>query len=137
MHIQLFISEDTQEGDRLLGVLRAAMPGVPLIQYHDTEAIGRVMPTAYNEKIVAVIMVAERETLASLARRNKMWDRLKTILVLPDSEPETVTLGHVLRPTYMTFTNSDFSDVAAVLKHIRKGACGAEIEGETVQKQIV
>jgi hypothetical protein len=124
MQIQLYISNHTPEGDRLRGVLREALPGVPIIQHHDSEAIGRVTPTAYNEKIVAVIMVAEREVLVSLARMNKTWDRLKTILVLPDSEQETVTLGHELRPAYIAFKDSDFSDVAAVLKHIRKSAYG-------------
>ena len=121
MHVQLYISDYAPEGNRLLTVLREAIPEVPIIQYHGIGAVGRVMPTSYNEKIVAVIMVADKEELTSLAQRNKTWDRLKTILVLPDSEPETVTLGHVLRPVYMAFASNDFSDIAAVLKHIRKG----------------
>ena len=124
MHIQLFISDYAPEGDRLLAVLRDAVPGVPIIQYHSTTAIGKVIPAAYNEKIVAVIMVAEKGELAILAHNKKSWDRLKTILVLPDSEPETVTLGHVFRPVYMAFPSSDFSDIAAVLKHIRESAEG-------------
>ena len=122
MYIQLFISDHATEGDRLLAVLRKAIPETPIIQYHGTGAVGRVVPTAFNEKIAAVIMVSGREELASLARMNKTWERFKTILVVPDGESETVALGHAIRPVYTAFTSSDFSDVAAVLKHIRESA---------------
>jgi hypothetical protein len=125
MHIQLFISEQAPEGDRLLAVLRDAMPGAPFIQYHTTGAVGRVIPAAYNEKAVAVIMVAGRDELAALARRENTWDRLKTILVLPDSESETVSLAHTLRPSYIAFSGSCFADVVAILNHIRESADGA------------
>ena len=124
MHIQLFISEQAPEGDRLWAVLKDAMPGVPFIQYHGTGAVGRVAPAAYNEKAVAVIMVAGRDELAALTRLKNTWDRLKTILVLPDSSQETVSLAHELRPSYIAFTGSCFADVVAVLNHILESANG-------------
>ena len=124
MHIQLFISEKAPEGKRLLAVLREAMPEVPLIQYHTTGAVGRVKASVYNEKAVAVIMVTGRDELAALARLENTWDRLKTILVLPDSEPETVSLAHALRPSYIAFTGGHFADVIAILNHIRESVAG-------------
>ncbi len=124
MHIHLYISEMAKEGDRLWTVLKDAMPGVPFIQYHGTGAVGRVIPVGYNEKIVAVIMVAERDELAALARRENTWGRLKTILVLPDRDPETVSLGHKLRPSYIAFSDGCFADVVTVLKHIQENSDG-------------
>ncbi len=125
MHIQLFISEQAPEGDRLWTVLKNAMPGVPFIQYYGTGAVGRVAPAIYNEKAVAVIMVAGRDELAALTRLENTWDRLKTILVLPDSSQETVSMAHRLRPSYIAFTDSCFADVVAVLNHIQESADGA------------
>ena len=124
MHIQLFISEQAPEGDRLWTVLKDAMPEVPFIQYHSTGAVGRVAPVAYNEKAVAVIMVAGQDELAALTRLKNTWDRLKTILVLPDSSQETVSMAHGLRPSYIAFTGSCFTDVVAVLNHILESANG-------------
>ena len=124
MHIQLFISKQAPEGDRLWTALKDTMSEMPFIQYHNTGAVGRVIPATYNEKAVAVIMVAEREELVALGHLKNTWDRLKTILVLPDSEPETVSLAHALRPSYIAFTGSCFVDVVAILNHILESADG-------------
>ena len=39
----------------------------------------------------------------------------RIILVLPDSEPETVSLGHILRPRFITYGDSDYMDVSAIM----------------------
>ena len=124
MHIHLYISDRAPEGERFRSVLQDTMPGTSVVQHHSSEAFVQVMPVAYKEKSVAVIMVANREELVMLARRKNVWDRLWTILVLPDSEPETVTLGHALRPRFLTFTDSDFNDIVAVLNHFRESNNG-------------
>lgn len=118
MNIQLFISRHAREGQRLRAVLPEAMQGVSVTQYQRPEDVGRVVCDACNEKKIAVIMVAERKELIELSQWKNTWDRLWTILVLPSSEPEIISLGHALRPRFMTFSNSDFSDVVAVLRHI-------------------
>lgn len=117
MHIQSFISEHAPEGHRLQAALQDAVAGVPVMQHKSPGDVGREVRASYNKKNIAVIMVAEHEELVELARLKNTWDRLWTILVLPDSEPETVTLGHAIRPRFMTFAESDFGDVVAVLKN--------------------
>jgi len=55
---------------------------------------------------------AELEKILSLIH----WlEDLRIILVLPDSQTQTVTIGHRLRPRFVSFMDGDFSDVAAVL----------------------
>lgn len=49
-----------------------------------------------------------------LSLREFLHDR-RIILVLPDSEPETVSLGHILRPRFITYGDSDYMDVSAIL----------------------
>lgn len=124
MHIQLYISGHSPEGDRLRAVLQDTMPGVPVVHSHDTRDLSREVQTAYSDKNVAVIMVAGREELAELARLGSVWDRFWTILVLPGSEPEIISMGHALRPRFVTFADGDFSDVSKVLSHIRDSADG-------------
>ena len=41
---------------------------------------------------------------------------LRVILILPDADPQTIARGHNLRPRYLSNIQSDFQDVAAVLR---------------------
>lgn len=42
----------------------------------------------------------------------------KIILVLPDRERNTLILGHMLRPRFITYNDGDFLEMASVLCHI-------------------
>lgn len=126
MHIQLFVSDHAPGGHRLQTLVRDAMPGVPFIQYHGVEAVGRVVPIAYDEKIISLVMVADVEELVMLARGQSLWERSKTVLVLPSNEPEIILKGHALRPVYTAFSDGDFNNVISVMTHIRsrlEGGC--------------
>jgi len=46
-----------------------------------------------------------------------LWDH-RLILVLPDDDMETISLGHALRPRFVTYAESDFIDISAVLGKI-------------------
>ncbi len=124
MHIHLYISGPGSFANRLKAVLWNSLSAFPVIQYYSIEAIGRVMPTVYDEKAVALVMVTEKKELEELAEKNYFWDRVKTILILPDSDPETISLGHALKPSFVTFIENDFSDALAVLNHICESANG-------------
>ena len=78
------------------------------------------MPTAYDEAAVAVVMVSDKEELFLLAEKKKIWDKFKTVLVLPNDESKTISLGHSLSPRFVTYMDSDFSDVEAVLGKMLK-----------------
>lgn len=46
--------------------------------------------------------------------REWLGDR-RLILVLPDDDIETISQGHALRPRFVTYVESDFIDISAVL----------------------
>jgi hypothetical protein len=46
---------------------------------------------------------------------------VQIILVIPDRRPETLSLGHLLRPRYLSYEDGNFDDLASVLeKMLRK-----------------
>lgn len=120
MRVQLFISNHAAEGHRLQTVLQGAVPNVPATQFNSPWDVGREALATYDEKIVAVIMAANRKELSQLAQMENIRDRLWIVLVLPDSAPESISLGHILRPRFVTFADSDFTDIVAILNHIRR-----------------
>ena len=120
MQIHLFISKKAQTGNRLKAALSDALKTNPVIQYNAPNAFGSVIPAAYDVPAIAVIMVSEHEELAELAEMRGVWDRFKTILVIPNGEPETIRLADQLHPIFLTCMSSDFAEVATILDHIKK-----------------
>jgi len=63
-----------------------------------------------------VILAPGRKILLELQDLDQMLERLRVILILPDADPQTIARGHNLRPRYLSNIQSDFQDVAAVLR---------------------
>ena len=88
---------------------------------------------------VAVFVAASKDELDGLLSINNLIDDLPIILVLPDQDCTTVSRGHVLRPRFLTYLDSDFSDILAVLKkmgankryctgpNVRDGRCAQDL----------
>ena len=119
MQIHIFISEKAHAGDRLISTLQPIMRSNPVIQYHGADTFGRMVSPITKEPTVAVIMVGEKQEISLLSERKGVWDRVKTILVLHDDDQEIINLGLLLHPIFITYIDSDFSEVAAIMEHIK------------------
>ena len=64
---------------------------------------------------IAILLAASKEELQELVSVGELLEDIRIILVLPDTDRDTVANAHILRPRYLTYVDSDFSDVAAVL----------------------
>ncbi len=70
-------------------------------------------------EIAATIIVASSEVeLFNFALFRDILLRAPLILILSDHEKGTITKGHALRPRFISYIDSDFSDVRDVLKKI-------------------
>ena len=76
------------------------------------QRIRRPLPNRFN---IVILLAASREDLADILSIRYLFHDVSIILVLPDQEAETIAKGHTLRPRFLTYTDSDFEEVAAVL----------------------
>ncbi len=72
---------------------------------------------------VGVIMAPNRKDLSDVLSIRELLHTLRVLLILPDSEYETVSLGHTLRPRFLTDKRSSFADLVEVLR--KMGNAGA------------
>ena len=79
----------------------------------------RLRQHSYNIAAV-VLLITSREDLANILRIRHLFQNIKTILILPDREDETIAKGHRLRPRFLSYADSNFIDVAAVLERMLK-----------------
>jgi hypothetical protein len=88
--------------------------------------IGRLRMRKFDLDIV-ILHAASRTDLDEILSIRQLLDDLRTILILPDRDHDTIAQGLTLRPRYLSFTDGDFGDVSAVLaKMLRFSRKGSE-----------
>jgi hypothetical protein len=68
-----------------------------------------------NTSTIVLLHASSDEDLLQLLELRELLLDKKIILILSDREHNTISMGHVLRPRLMSFQDSDFFEVAAVL----------------------
>ena len=71
-------------------------------------------PQGYQS--IAVLLASTQEELADILTIRNLLDDVRIIIILPDRDKETISKGYSLYPRFLTYVDSDFSWIAAVLK---------------------
>jgi hypothetical protein len=74
----------------------------------------RLHRPALNFPIV-VLLAMNREDLENIVAIQDLLSDSRIVLILPDKEDDTMALGHTLRPRFVSYRDSSFKDVGAVL----------------------
>ena len=114
MNVIVYASEKHLR-QRLLAAIRLLEEQCHLEVFADISALNRRL---CGPVIGMVWLVLALKSLAELHRFVAMGDLIqnnRSILVLPDQAQETVFIGHSLYPRFISYLDSDFSDVCSVL----------------------
>jgi hypothetical protein len=63
---------------------------------------------------MAVLFPSDGHELKRLVAFKHLLFDLPVVLILPNGKPQTLSHGHALRPRFISYGDSDFTDVAAV-----------------------
>ena len=115
----LFSSSPKGPGERLQRLLEAVSPGQKSeIIRTISDLSGRFLQPLRCHPNVVILVSKSKEELSELISIRDLLDDLRIILVLPDRERDTVSKGHILRPRFLSYIDSDFIEIAAVLNKI-------------------
>ena len=120
MNVILFSSVKNEQGERLERVIELFFSKRRVEKYRDLEAFGKKLHEPYNHKDVILLSPASKEELLRLLALQDLLSGMRIILVLPDRDEETVSMGHRLRPRMVSYNDSDYLDVAAVLTRMNE-----------------
>ncbi|MCE5333100.1 MAG: hypothetical protein LLG06_00775 [Desulfobacteraceae bacterium] len=67
---------------------------------------------------IAVLFCSSRNELSKIKSLSHLLADLGIVLILPGRDDDLVTIGHSLLPRYLTFRDSDFGEVAEVLRRL-------------------
>jgi hypothetical protein len=106
--------------ERLQRVIEMNFPRKHIEVCRSMEALSQQLSQPIPELLIVVLLTASRQELSEIIMLKDLLLDRRIILVLPDDEPETAFLGHMLRPRFITYRNSDYSDVSIVLGRMIK-----------------
>jgi len=115
MTVLIYSIKTKGAGERILQVIETVVSEGNVNIYRSIDALSRGLRQPRNDMTIALLLASSKEDLLDLLSiRDLLWD-MKIILVLPNSDPDTVAKGHMLKPRFLSYCDGDFVDVAAVL----------------------
>jgi capsid portal protein len=83
--------------------------------YQSIEELSQGLRLPPGAATIADLVAASHKDRQDILSLNDLIANFRTILIVPDSEKETISRGHRLVPRYMGFIGANLSDFAAVL----------------------
>jgi len=121
-----FGAEENSITRPLLILLQTSISDRRIEAHGNLEDLERRLRGHRPEPMILVATSAGREELRRLLELEDLLLGLKLILVLEDCDPETIALGHRLRPRFLSCGDRDLWQVVEVLKRMfaqtREGA---------------
>ena len=118
MQLHLFLSQHAKSRSHLKEALRGSLERFNVIQYTALENIGRVLPGNGSQPDAALVLLGDKAELLQLLE-NKFIRNLKSILIFPETDQETMQRAYALGPITIYHNETDFEAVASILDHIR------------------
>lgn len=116
MNILYYTSTINGAGERLQEAIESVVQAENTEVYRNLESFIQRLRRPTQLLDVSILFANSRTDFLDLLSIRDLLLNLRIILILPDGNKETITRGHTLFPRFLTYANSDFKDVAAVLK---------------------
>jgi len=105
-------------GERLLRIIESVVSKTNIEIISNIDALSKALCQPRCSAAIAILFTSSGEDLLDILPLRDLMLDIKIILVLPNSDPDTVSKGHILRPRFMSDCHGNFQEVAAVLKRM-------------------
>jgi hypothetical protein len=120
MRVLLYAQADVESSGGLEKLLKIAFPEEKIEIFRSIEGLSRRLREPLDNRVVAILCPNSREDLSSIHSIRRLLRDIQIILLAPDSSPETMAMAHQLRPRFLTYNNSDFEELGAVLRKMQR-----------------
>ena len=118
MKLLLYAPDKCRSGKRLQKVIEALVSEEDREIYRTIDSLTSGLRQPRHDPPVAVLLAASREDLSDILSLRDLLGDVRIMLALPDREQDTIAKGHTLRPRFVTHADSNFVEMAAVLRKV-------------------
>ena len=113
--VAALVSDGTSSGARLLHKLRSVVPENQLTVCRTLKRLASILSRPGVHPEVVVLLASTRGDLDAVGAIHSLLSEARVVIVLPDMEEDTLARAHKLFPRFLSYMESDFQDVAAVV----------------------
>jgi hypothetical protein len=128
----IFFSTSCGEAEeRLLRVIETVVTARDIKTYRTIDSLSSGLRQRRNDDDIVILLASSKVELhyLNLVSLRHLLSDMKIVVILPDSNTDTVAKGHILKPRFLSYCDGDFQDVAAVLSRM--------IENMETDKKII
>ena len=115
----LFLSDSKNEAKNLLlRVLYMIVPKNKITLINDVGELEYHLRQQLHDNSIAVLLPANISEMTAIIALKGIFGDMPIILIMPDRQNNTISLGYKLRPRFITYADSDFLDVAEVITRL-------------------
>jgi hypothetical protein len=118
MDILLYLSIKDGVGAQLKNIIESLPFGEKLEVYNAIASLDIRLRNTLYKGAIAVLLADTKEALSRIYTIGHLLNEISIILIIPDQDEDTIRQAHALRPRFLTYTDSNFKDVAAVLEKL-------------------
>ncbi|HPL62403.1 MAG TPA: hypothetical protein PK587_01430 [Syntrophales bacterium] len=111
----LFYAIEDLPGERLQRVIEAIIPLEKIERCRSINSLALRLRQPLTDPSVAVLLTSTPNELIEIMPYRELLKDFRIVLILPDRNPATVAMGHLLRPRFVSHIDGEYLDIAAVL----------------------
>jgi hypothetical protein len=115
MQLLIYAPTGTPSAQKLLNQISFETSASPINIFESLHALTLRLRKPISTSLLAVLLPKDPQELTALIQMRHLLRLVRIVLILPNREMETISNSHILRPRYIGYSDSDMSDVAAVL----------------------
>jgi len=120
MSVIYYSSNDNETSERLQRIIEAEALREEIELYQSIEEFSKRLRQPNMENNIAILLISAIAEIYQGCSIKKLSNNARVILVLPDRSDEMISAGYKLHPRFISYIDSDFRDVAIVLRRMIK-----------------
>lgn len=117
MKIICYAKPVNQNAGRLEQIVQAQAGTYPKRMCRSIEKLSEQLSQPFGSKILGIFMAADHEDLKRLLSLRNLFRDIPIILIIPDLEETTLSMGHALGSRFLSCADDEgIEDVAAVMQ---------------------
>jgi hypothetical protein len=118
MSLFVYLPTVSEKGNRLLESLRGLPAGVSVEAFEIRAGFIRRLRQPKDDSSIAILFDPSRADLEELDRASQFFANVPLLLVLADQDAATMALALRLLPTFITYIDSDLSQILSVVSRL-------------------
>jgi hypothetical protein len=118
MKILLYLPWTDGIGKRLFGTIEKLVVADEIEIFRTIDSLSRRLKQPKFDLKIMVLLTTTRKELSEILSIKDLFHDIRIILILPDCDGATLSMGHTLYPRFISYIDSDFEDVAVALSNI-------------------